>query len=120
MQRRGGMALLLLTAGLAACGEPAAGKLDTLGVNETTRAALGRLRWAALHEGDPVDPGDLVLCGEGDQVVLAFSRKLMSAYLGIDAEALLPELFTTVNDTEVLFALPGPALMRLSIPGGIG
>jgi hypothetical protein len=81
---------------------------------------VARLRFAPLRVGDAVAPEDVVLCGSGDQVLLAFSRRLMSDYLGIDARYLLPELFEEHNEREVYLTVPEESLFRLSIPPGIG
>lgn len=82
--------------------------------------ALGRLRWRPLRQGDRVRPGEVVLCGEGDEVELAFSRPLMKDHLGIDADYVLPELFEKRSEQEVFLPVPASSLMRVAIPPGLG
>jgi membrane-associated protease RseP (regulator of RpoE activity) len=109
---------------LAACTDPSAQKLADFagkrGVDDLALAALQRLRFAPLRLQDPVHAGDLVLCGQGDRVVLAISKKWVSDYLGIDAPVLLPELFAQQSASEVFTEIVGPELFRLQIPPGIG
>jgi hypothetical protein len=115
-------ALLLGTAVVAmpACVPDAGSKLEGLALPEASRAALARLRFARLHRGDRVVRGDVVICGEEDQVVIGFSRKLVAAYLGRDADWLMPELFTQQSGQEVLLDVPSGQVMRLELPRGIG
>jgi hypothetical protein len=104
----------------AACAPDSAAKLTSLGLGPETEAALSRLRWATLHSGDRVEAGDLIVCGERDRAVLGFSKKLVVAYLGLDAEWLVPELFATVRPEEVLLAVGPKQLARIRLPRGIG
>lgn len=122
---------------VAACNTESAAKLDSLNLPDEARAAVARLRFVPLRVGDRVSRGDMILCGPGDRALLAFSRRLMADYFGIDADYLLPELFgrsegrssllpSSPDDQrlhppkEVFLEVPQRQLMRLNIPPGIG
>lgn len=111
---------LCLALSLAACTADTTAKLDALALTDDTRAALLRLRFAPLRSGDRVEAGDLILCGGGDRVLLAFPERLMVEYLGIDAGFIAPELFGHRSETELFLEVPASELMRLFIPPGIG
>lgn len=105
---------------IAACSTDSSGKLDSLNLPDEARAAVARLRFVPLRIGDRVSRSDMILCGPGDRVLLAFPRRLMAEYFGIDADYLLPELFDSQNDSSVFLEVPQRQLMRLYIPPGIG
>lgn len=112
--------MLLLGVAVAACVPDVASKLDQLALPAASHAALGRLRFARLHTGDRVVQGDLVICGEEDWALVGFSRKLVAAYLGRDADWLMPELFSRQSGQDVLLEVPPTQMMRLELPRGIG
>lgn len=105
---------------LAGCAGETSTKLDELNLTDNARAALSRQRFAPLRLGDRVEAGDVILCGEDDRVLLAFSKRLMVDYLGIDASFLIPELFPQRSESELYLLVPAAQLMRLFIPPGIG
>jgi hypothetical protein len=110
----------LLGAVAVACVPDVESKLGALAIPDGSRAALARLRFARLHVGDRVAPGDLVACGARDNATIGFSRKLVAAYLGRDAEWLMPELFARQSGQELLLEVPSSQVMRLELPRGIG
>ncbi len=95
-------------------------RLESLGLDAELRQALEHQRFMPLHLGDSVQALELILAGENERVVLAFSRPAMKAYLGIDAELLLPGLFSVANERELYLELDGPQLIQLKFPRGIG
>lgn len=105
---------------LSACVPTVGDKVEDLPMSLRSREALGRLRFARLHEGDRVERGDLVVCGEGDSVTLGFSRQLVAKYLGRDSDWVMPELFSRQSGKEVLLDVPANQVMRLTLPRGIG
>ncbi len=112
--------LALALALAAACAPDVDDKLALLPLSETSRAALGRLRFARLRAGDRVAQADLVVCGPTDRVVLGFSRRLVEAYLGRDGGWAIPELFASQSKDEVLLEVPAGQILRLTLPRGIG
>jgi hypothetical protein len=105
---------------LVGCSQDAVDKLSSLPIRKDAHAALSRLRYMRLHNHDRLEPGDLILCGPRDRVVLGFSKQLVVDYLGRDSDWLIPELFTADRGEEVLLTVPPARVMRLRLPRGIG
>ncbi|MBI3178619.1 MAG: PDZ domain-containing protein [Deltaproteobacteria bacterium] len=118
MTDRRSAALVLVAA--AACAPDLDDKIADLPLSETSRAALGRMRFARLRNGDRVAAGDLVACGPQDRVTLGFSRRLVEAYLGRDGAWAIPELFSSQSKDEVLLEVPAGQILRLALPRGLG
>lgn len=111
---------LIVILAAAGCSSDVADKLAPLPIRQETRAALARLRFQQLRDNDHLERGDVVLCGARDRALLGFSKKLVVGYLGRDSDWLIPELFTSEKEDEVLLAVPPKQLMRLELPRGIG
>ncbi|OGQ90093.1 MAG: hypothetical protein A2289_05875 [Deltaproteobacteria bacterium RIFOXYA12_FULL_58_15] len=113
------MAIVAATA-TATCSSDPREKLETLPIQADARAALARLRFVPLHNGDRLEQGDLIVCGSRDRVTLGFSKKLVVDFLGRDSSWLIEELFWASEGEVVLFAVPPQQVMRIDLPRGIG